>query len=280
MPWQHRRRCEPSPCEQGIGCLLLAVSKRGVCLVEGRLGSSGLALGGIELGLRRLDVDALEFGFGGGVGGLGGSSSGLGLLVLALGGVHVNICCGESVLGGILPVYSCEVSFTSSSKVLLRLGELALKLLELRLLRLRAASVIGRVDVVVHELLELGDSEISLTVKRAVIEDCYLGIGVLTATGCDADSLRAGIDDVEIVPALIENAAVVPPDIGGIISMASKCVTILFDVLIEFRFLLGVEAGIGPAEGILGLAAGIRTATAGKIFTVIRVAARVSPDVR
>ena len=61
--------------------------------------------------------------------------------------------------------------------------------------------------------------------------------------------------------------------------MVSK-VTILLDVLIECLFLLGVEAGIWPAEGILSLAAGICTATAGKIFTVIPVAARVSPDVR
>ncbi|MFR6612255.1 MAG: hypothetical protein ACLUSU_01765 [Collinsella sp.] len=59
----------------GLGCLRLAVSKRGVCLIESCLGSSGLALGGIELGLGRLDVDTLEFGFGGGVGGLGGSGS-------------------------------------------------------------------------------------------------------------------------------------------------------------------------------------------------------------
>ena len=197
----------------GLGCLRLAVSKRGVCLIESCLGSSGLALGGVELGLGRLDVDTLEFGFGGVVCRLRGGGAGLGLLVLALGGVHVHICCGESVLGGILPVYSCEVSFPSSSKVLLRLGELALKLLELRLLRLRAASVIGRVDVVVHELLELGDSEISLSIISAVIEYGYLGIGVLTATGRDTDSLRAGIDDVEIVPALFVDAVVVLVDI-------------------------------------------------------------------
>lgn len=62
--------------------------------------------------------------------------------------------------------------------------------------------------------------------------------------------------------------------------MASKCVTILFDVLIEFRFLLGVETGIWPSESILGLAAGICAASAGKIFTVVEVAVRVSPDVR
>ena len=264
----------------GIGCLRLAVSKRGVCLIESCLGSSGLALGGVELGLGRLDVDTLEFGFGGVVCRLRGGGAGLGLLVLALGGVHVHIGCGESVLGGTLPVYSCEVSFPSSSKVLLRLGELALKLLELRLLRLRAACVVGRVDVVVHELLELGDSEISLTVIRAIVENGYLGIGVLTATGCDADSLRTGIDDVEIVPTLIVDAVVVPPDIGGIISMTSKCVTILFDVLIEFHFLLGVETGIWPSESVLGFAAGICTAAASKIFPIVVVALRVSPNVR
>ena len=50
----------------GLVSLRLAVSKRGVCLIESCLGSSGLALGGVELGLGRLDVDTLEFGFGGG----------------------------------------------------------------------------------------------------------------------------------------------------------------------------------------------------------------------
>ena len=44
----------------GLGCLRLAVSKRGVCLIESCLGSSGLALGGVELGLGRLDVDTLS----------------------------------------------------------------------------------------------------------------------------------------------------------------------------------------------------------------------------
>ena len=172
-----------------------------------------------------------------------------------------------------------RISRSSSPEVLLRFCQLILQLLQLLLQLLRAACVVCGIDVVVQELLELGDSEISLTVKRAVIEDCYLGIGVLTATGRDADSLRAGIDDVEIVPALLGDAFVVPGDIVGIISMVFK-VTILLGVLIECLFLLGVEAGIGPTEGILGLAAGIRTATAGKIFTVIPVAARVSPDVR
>ena len=180
----------------GLGCLRLAVSKRGVCLIESRLGSSGLGLGGIEVLLEGLDVDSAECVLRGVVCRLRGGGTGLSLLVLTLGGVHVHICCGESVLGGILPVYSCEVSFPSSSKVLLRLGELALKLLELRLLRLRAASVIGSVDVVVHELLELGDSEILLPRAPAIVENGYLGIGILTATGRDADSLRAGIDDV------------------------------------------------------------------------------------
>ena len=179
----------------GIGCLRLAVSKRGVCLIESCLGSSGLALGGFEVLLEGLDVDSAECVLRGVVCRLRGGGTGLSLLVLTLGGVHVHICCGESVLGGILPVYSCEVSFPSSSRVLLRLGELALKLLELRLLRLRAASVIGRVDVVVDELLELGDSEILLPRAPAIVENGYLGIGILTATGRDADSLRAGIDD-------------------------------------------------------------------------------------
>ena len=61
----------------GLGCLRLAVSKRGVCLIESCLGSSGLALGGVELGLGRLDVDTLEFGFGGVVCRLRGGGAGL-----------------------------------------------------------------------------------------------------------------------------------------------------------------------------------------------------------
>ena len=264
----------------GLGCLRLAVSKRGVCLIESCLGSSGLALGGIEVLLEGLDVDSAERVLRGVVCRLRGGGAGLGLLVLALGGVHVHICCGESVLGGILPVYSCEVSFPSSSKVLLRLGELALKLLELRLLRLRAASIIGRVDVVVHELLELGDSEISLSVISTVIEDGYLGIGVLTATGRDTDGFRGGIDDVEIMPALVIDAVVVLVDVIGIISVAAEFVAILRDVLIECLLLLCVEAGVGPTECILGLAAGICAASAGKIFPVVEIAVRVSPDVR
>ena len=57
-------------------------------------------------------------------------------------------------------------------------------------------------------------------------------------------------------------------------------VTILRDVLIECLLLLCVETGVGPTECILGLAAGICTASAGKILPVVEVAARVSPDVR
>ena len=264
----------------GLGCLRLAIDKRGICLIKSRLGSCRLALSGIKLGLGCLDVDDLKLGFGSVIGGLGGSSSGLSLLVLALGGVHVRVGCGESVLGGILPVYSREVSFPSSSKVLLRLGELALKLLELRLLRLRAACVVGRVDVVVHELLELGDSEICLGRASAIVENGYLGIGILTATSRDTDGCRSCIDDVEIVPALLVDAVVVLVDIVGIISMASECVTMLLDVLIECLLLLGVEAGIWPAERILGLAAGICAASASKVFTVVEVAVRVPPLVR
>ena len=180
----------------------------------------------------------------------------------------------------ILLIYRCEVSFLGSAEVLLRICQLALKLLQLLLLLLSAACIVGGSDVVVDELLELGDSEISLAVKRAVIEDSYLRIGVLTATGRNTDSLRIGIDDVEIVPALFVDAVVVLVDIVGIISMASKCVTILFDVLIECLFLLGVETGIWPAKRILGLAAGICTAAAGKIFPIVEIAVRVSPDVR
>ena len=176
-----------------------------------------------------------------------------------------------------------RISRSSSPEVLLRFCQLILQLLQLLLLLLCAACVVCGIDVVVQELLELGDSEISLTVKRAVIEDCYLGIGVLTATGRDADSLRAGIDDVEIVPTLIVDfdvLVVVLVDIVGIISMASKCVAILLDVLIEFLLFLGIETGVGPAECILGLAAGICATTASKIFSIVPVAARVSPDVR
>ena len=82
------------------------------------------------------------------------------------------------------------------------------------------------------------------------------------------------------MPTLLIDAVVVLGDIIGIISVAAEFVAILRDVLIECLLLLGVEAGVGPAEGILGLSAGICAAAAGKIFTVIIVAARVPPDVR
>ena len=88
------------------------------------------------------------------------------------------------------------ISRSGSPEVLLCLCQLILKLLQLLLLLLRAAGVVGRVDVVVHELLELGDSEILLPRAPAIVENGYLGIGILTAAGRDADSLRAGIDDV------------------------------------------------------------------------------------
>ncbi|CDD86012.1 unknown [Collinsella sp. CAG:289] len=160
------------------------------------------------------------------------------------------------------------------------LGKLILQLLELLLLLLRAACIVGGIDVVVQELLELGDSEISLSVISAVIEYGYLGIGVLTATCCNTDGDRSGINDVEIVPALLVDAVVVLIDVIGIISVATEVVAILRDVLIECLLLLGVETGVGPTECILGLAAGICAASAGKIFPVVEIAVRVSPDVR
>ena len=83
-----------------------------------------------------------------------------------------------------------RISRSSSPEVLLRICQLALKLLQLLLLLLRAACIVGGIDVVVEELLELGDSEISLSAISAVIEDGYLGIGVLTATGRDTDGFR------------------------------------------------------------------------------------------
>lgn len=180
----------------GLGCLRLAVSKRGVCLVEGRLGSSGLALGGIELGLRRLDVDTLEFGFGGVVYRLRGGGVGLSLLVLALGGVRVRVGRGIGVARGILFVDGSVVGIAGRTVILLCLCQLILKLLQLLLLLLRAACIVGGINVVVQELLELGDSEIGLSVISAVIEYCYLGIGILSATGCNTDGFRSGIDDV------------------------------------------------------------------------------------
>ena len=261
----------------GLGCLRLAVSKRGVCLIESCLGSSGLALGGVELGLGRLDVDTLEFGFGGVVCRLRGSGAGLSLLVLALGGVHVRVGRGIGVASAFLLIQCVRISRSSSPEVLLRLCQLILQLL---LLLLSAACIVGGIDVVGDELLELGDSEVLLPRASTIVENGYLGIGVLTATGCDADSLRAGIDDVEIVSALMVDAVVVLVDIVGIISMASKCIAILRDVLIECLLLLCVEAGVGQTEGILGFASGVCSAAACKVLTLIEIAVRVSPDVR
>ena len=180
----------------------------------------------------------------------------------------------------LLVIESGEICRIGRSHRLLCLCQLILKLLQLLLLLLRAACIVGGIDVVGDELLELGDSEISLTVKRAVIEDSYLRIGVLTATGRNTDSLRIGIDDVEIVPALFVDAVVVLVDIVGIISVAAEFVAILLDVLIECLFLLGVETGIWPAKRILGLASGICSAAACKVLTLIEIAVRVSPDVR
>ncbi len=282
----------------GIGRLRLVVSKRGVSLIESCLGSSGLALGGFELGLGRLDVDTLEFGFGGGVGGLGGSGGGLSLLVLALGGVHVRVGRGIGVSGAFLLIQCVRISRSSSPEVLLRLCQLILQLLQLLLLLLRAACIVGGSDVVVQELLELGDSEISLSVISAVIEYGYLGIGVPSATGCDTDSHRGGIDNVEIVPALVSSfltvlifctvihIVIVLVDIVRIIAMSHEIFAglaihpVLFNPILVINLLLSVETGIGPSESVLSLAAGICAAAAGKIFTVIIVAARVSPDVR
>ena len=264
----------------GIGCLRLAVSKRGVCLIESCLGSSGLALGGIEILLEGLDVDSAECVLRGVVYRLRGGGVGLSLLVLALGGVRVRVGRGIGVARGILFVDGSVVGIAGRTVILLCLCQLILKLLQLLLLLLRAACIVGGIDVVVQELLELGDSEIGLSVISAVIEYCYLGIGILSATGCNTDGFRSGIDDVEIMPTLLIDAVVVLGDIIGIISVAAEFVAILRDVLIECLFLLGIEAGVGPAEGILSFSAGICTAAAGKIFTVIIVAARVSPDVR
>lgn len=61
--------------------------------------------------------------------------------------------------------------------------------------------------------------------------------------------------------------------------MASKCVAILFDVLIECLFFLGIETGIWPSESILGLAAGICTAAACKVLAFIEIAVRVIPNI-
>ena len=260
--------------------LLLAFGDLCVGGIERGLGSGGFALGGIKVRLRRRDVDTLQICIGRVIGGLGRSGSRLCLLVLALGGVHVRVGRGIGVLRVLLVIESGEICRIGRSHRLLCLCQLILKLLQLLLLLLRAACIVGGIDVVGDELLELGDSEVLLPRAPAIVENGYLGIGVLTATGRNTDSLRIGIDDVEIVPALFVDAVVVLVDIVGIISMASKCVTILFDVLIECLFLLGVETGIWPAKRILGLAAGICTAAAGKIFPIVEIAVRVSPDVR
>ena len=174
----------------GLGCLRLAVSKRGVCLIESRLGSSGLGLGGIEVLLEGLDVDSAECVLRGVVCRLRGGGAGLSLLVLALGGVRVSVGRGIGVARAFLLIQCVRISRSSSPEVLLRICQLALQLLQLLLLLLRAACIVGGIDVVVQELLELGDSEISLSAISAVIEDGYLGIGVLTATGRDTDGFR------------------------------------------------------------------------------------------
>ena len=57
-------------------------------------------------------------------------------------------------------------------------------------------------------------------------------------------------------------------------SFASLAIrTVLFNPILVINLLLSVETSIGPTECILGLAAGICAASAGKIFTVIPVAA-------
>ena len=253
--------------------LLLAFGDLCVGGIERGLGSGGFALGGIEVRLRRRDVDTLQICIGRVIGGLGRSGSRLCLLVLALGGVHVRVGRGIGIASAFLLIQCVRISRSSSPEVLLCLCQLILKLLQLLLLLLSAACIVGGINVVVQELLELGDSEIGLSVISAVIEYCYLGIGVLTATGRDADGFRGGIDDVEIVPTLMVDAVVVLVDVIGIISVAIEVIAILCDVLIECLLLLCVEAGVGPTECILGLAAGICAASAGKIFTVIPVAA-------
>ena len=197
-----------------------------------------------------------------------------------------------------LIIESSEICRIGRAQRLLRLGELALELLELRLLRLRAASVIGRIDVVVDELLELGNSEISLSVISAVIEYGYLGIGVLTATGRDADSHRSGIDNVEIVPAgvssliailifcTVVHIVIVLVDIVRIIAMSHEIFaglaihTVLFNPILVINLLLSVETGVGPAQGILGLTTGICTATTCEILSIIEVTVRVIPNIR
>ena len=260
--------------------LLLAFGDLCVGGIERGLGSGSLALGGIKVRLRRRDVDTLQICIGRVIGGLGRSGSRLCLLVLALGGVHVRVGRGIGIASAFLLIQCVRISRSSSPEVLLCLCQLILKLLQLLLLLLSAACIVGGIDVVGDELLELGDSEVLLPRAPAIVENGYLGIGVLTTTGCDADSLRAGIDDVEIVSALMVDAVVVLVDIVGIISVAAEFVAILLDVLIECLFLLGVETGIWPAEGILGLASGVCSAAACKVLTLIEIAVRVSPDVR
>ena len=76
------------------------------------------------------------------------------------------------------------------------------------------------------------------------------------------------------------DAVVVLVDVVGIISVAAEVVAILLDVLIECLLLLGIEAGVWPTECILSLAAGVCTASAGKILPVVEVAVRVPPVVR
>ena len=155
------------------------------------------------------------------------------------------------------------------------LGELLLQLLELLLLLLRAACIVGGIDVVVQELLELGDSEVSLGVILAVIECGYLGIGVLSATRCNTDCDRSRIDDVKIVPALMVDALVVLIDVIGLISVFAEFVAILLYILVEDLLLPSIEPSVGPAEGILSLTAGVCSAAICEIFSIVPVAVRV-----
>ena len=110
----------------GLGCLRLAVSKRGVCLIESCLGSSGLGLGGIEVLLEGLDVDSSECVLCGIVCRLRGGGAGLSLLVLALGGVHVRVGRGIVVASAFLLIQCVRISRSGSPEVLLRLRQLIL----------------------------------------------------------------------------------------------------------------------------------------------------------
>ena len=103
----------------GLGCLRLAVSKRGVCLIESCLGSSGLALGGIEVLLEGLDVDSAERVLRCVVCRLRGGGAGLGLLVLALGGVRVRVGRGIGVACGILFIDGSVVGIAGGTVILL-----------------------------------------------------------------------------------------------------------------------------------------------------------------